>query len=399
MSILFNEKQTEEENDWSDPEEDSTEEDINFSEYEISASPNDFNIKTLNDFIGSGVVKIPGFQRNYVWDIKRASKLIESIIIGIPIPQIFLYEERRNRFIVIDGQQRYMTIFYFMRKRFPKTEKRQELRVIFDANDGIPEDILNDNRYFSDFNLQLRTSQPDGLNKFNGLNYFTLSEDDKATFNLRTIRNIIIKQNSPKDDHSVIFEVFNRLNSGGVNLKPQEIRTSLYHSKFFDMLYRINLNKTWREHTPANFPNLNMRDIEILLRGFAMLIQGKDYKPSLTKFLNLFSFKARSFHEEEISHLEALFSAFINAIPKDHKKLFHSRDTGRFNISVYESIFVATCQEAFDSKNTKLGTIDLQKVEKLKQDPEFLNATQSNTAGSVNVLTRLNRAKEMLGPV
>jgi uncharacterized protein with ParB-like and HNH nuclease domain len=50
-------------------------------------------------------VKIPGFQRNYVWDIKRASKLIESIIIGIPIPQIFLFEEDRNKFIVIDGQQ------------------------------------------------------------------------------------------------------------------------------------------------------------------------------------------------------------------------------------------------------------------------------------------------------
>ncbi len=63
---------------WLDPEDDlnDSSEDISFTEYEISASPNDFNIKTLFDFIGSGVVKIPGFQRNYVWDIKRASKLI-----------------------------------------------------------------------------------------------------------------------------------------------------------------------------------------------------------------------------------------------------------------------------------------------------------------------------------
>ena len=65
------------------------ESDVVFTEYDLSASPNDFNIKTLFDFIASGIVKIPGFQRNYVWDIKRASKLIESIIIGIPIPQIF----------------------------------------------------------------------------------------------------------------------------------------------------------------------------------------------------------------------------------------------------------------------------------------------------------------------
>ena len=85
-----------------------------FSEYDLTSSPNDFNIKTLFDFISSGIVKIPGFQRNYVWDIKRASKLIESIILGIPIPQIFLYQESKNKFVVIDGQQRYMTIYYFI---------------------------------------------------------------------------------------------------------------------------------------------------------------------------------------------------------------------------------------------------------------------------------------------
>ena len=74
--------------------------------YEITATPNDFNIITIFNFIESGSINIPGFQRNYVWDIKRASKLIESLIIGLPVPQIFLYEEARNKFLVIDGQQR-----------------------------------------------------------------------------------------------------------------------------------------------------------------------------------------------------------------------------------------------------------------------------------------------------
>ena len=76
-------------------------EELDFSEYDITAAPNDFNTKTLYDFISSGIVKIPGFQRNYVWDLKRASKLIESLIIGLPIPQIFLYQEAKNRFIVM----------------------------------------------------------------------------------------------------------------------------------------------------------------------------------------------------------------------------------------------------------------------------------------------------------
>lgn len=382
---------------WIDPEDDLSDssEDISFTEYDISASPNDFNIKTLFDFIGSGVVKIPGFQRNYVWDIKRASKLIESIIIGIPIPQIFLYEEAKNKFMVIDGQQRYMTIYYFMNKRFPRNEKRLELRVIFDQNKGIPDAVLYNNDYFTDFNLKLPTTQPGQTNKFNGLNYFTLDEEDKVSFDLRTIRNIIIKQNAPDDEHSVVFEIFNRLNSGGVNLKPQEIRTSLFHSRFYDMLYRINLNSEWRKLTPSSTPDLNMKDVEILLRGFAMLIDGESYKPSMTKFLNRFSFKAKSFPEENILFLEKLFMVFLERSSTSDDRLFHSK-TGRFNISVFESIFVASCCESFAQKKIDINAIDFGKVELLKNDVQFIDATQSDTASEKNVKFRISRAKEML---
>lgn len=382
---------------WIDPEDDLLEssEDVSFTEYDISASPNDFNIKTLFDFIGSGVVKIPGFQRNYVWDIKRASKLIESILIGIPIPQIFLYEEAKNRFTVIDGQQRYMTIYYFMKKRFPRKEKRQELRIVFDENKGIPDAVLNDNEYFVDFNLSLPTSQPNQTNRFNGLNYYTLDEDDRISLELRTIRNIIIKQNSPDDDHSVVFEVFNRLNSGGVNLKPQEIRTSLFHSKFYDMLYRVNLLHAWRGLTPSEVPDLNMKDVEILLRGFAMLVEGEKYKPSMTKFLNKFSLIAKAYSENNINYLENLFKAFIEKACAADPKIFHSK-TGRFNISVYESIFVAACSTAFENKTFDIINIDPMKVSALKEDQDFIDATQSETASTKNVSMRIKKAKEIL---
>ena len=86
-------------------------------DYDISTSPNDFNVSTMYDFIKSGVLVIPGFQRNYVWDIKRASKLVESLILGLPVPQIFLYEAARNKFHVIDGQQRLMSLYYFVEQR------------------------------------------------------------------------------------------------------------------------------------------------------------------------------------------------------------------------------------------------------------------------------------------
>src|SRR3954452_24973896 len=127
---------------WDDPTIEEDDDDATLREYDISASPNDFNIVTIMSFLESGHVKIPAFQRNYVWDIKRASKLIESIVIGLPIPQIFLYEKARNEFHVIDGQQRLMTIYYFKKGRFPQKEKRGALRAIFDEHGRIPDDTL-----------------------------------------------------------------------------------------------------------------------------------------------------------------------------------------------------------------------------------------------------------------
>ena len=375
--------------------EDSVDQDISFTEYEISASPNDFNIRTLFDFIDSGIVRIPGFQRNYVWDIKRASKLIESLLIGIPVPQIFLYEEGKNSFLVIDGQQRYFTIYFFKKKRFPRKEKRFELRKIFDESKGIPEAILADNDFFVDFNLQLPEQLPARKNRFNKLNYSTLLEEDRIALDLRTIRNIIIKQSSPDDGDSVVFEIFNRLNSGGINLKPQEIRTSLYHSKFYNMLYRINLDKNWRNLTPSQIPDLNMKDIEILLRGFGMLVYHDQYKPSLTKFLNTFSMKAKKFTDQQTEQFEALFLEFARIMSSLDPKTFYS-NTGRFNISIFEAIFVALCEDAYKANTNSIKTTSKEKIKALKDDLSFFEATQSNTASAANVVLRINKAKEIL---
>jgi len=274
--------------------------DYQITEYEITASPNDFNIKTIFDFIESGSVKIPGFQRNYVWDQKRASKLIESILIGLPVPQVFLYEESRNNFLVIDGQQRLMSIYYFIKQRFPRKDKRSILRAVFDEHGRIPEEVLHDDEYFSKFNLQLAEKVSGQPNRFKKMNYGTLG-DYKSTFDLRTIRNVIIKQNFPEGEDSSIYEIFNRLNSGGINLKPQEIRTSLYHSLFYEMISRTNSDAKWRKIVGLSSPDLHMKDVEIILRGFAMLIEGDQYNPSMTKFLNGFSKNSKALSADQIS--------------------------------------------------------------------------------------------------
>lgn len=372
--------------------------DFEIKEYDITASPNDFNMSTMFSFIESGAVKIPGFQRNYVWDIKRASKLIESIIIGLPIPQIFLYEEARNKFLVIDGQQRLMSIYYFIKQRFPHTEKRFELRRIFDENGIIPDSVLHDDAYFTKFNLQLTERLPNRPNRLSRRNYGTLGEL-KTTFDLRTVRNIIIKQNVPdadEDDSSSIYEIFNRLNTGGINLKPQEIRTSLYHSSFYEMLYRINLDPRWRNLLGVAEPDLHMKDIEILLRAFSMVMCGHEYKPSMTRFLNLTSKRAGVLSTEKVKYLEQLFYAFLNACKALPEKAFFGAQITRVNISFIDAVFTAQCTEAFAKNSLNVPDVVPEKLALLKEDADFVNAARFDTASTVNVARRLERARLIL---
>jgi hypothetical protein len=379
---------------WFEAESDEDAEDFSVREYDITAVPNDFNIRTIFDFVDSGVVSIPGFQRNFVWDIKRASKLIESLIIGLPIPQIFLYEQAKNKFSVIDGQQRLMSIYYFKKKRFPREERRGALRKIIQENGVVPPDVLADDQYFSNFNLSLPASLPNQINQFHKLNYETLG-DYQQSFDLRTVRNVVIRQAAPAEDDSSIYEIFNRLNSGGINLTPQEIRVSLYHSPFYAMLDKLNQHPQWRRLLGQPEADLHAKDVEILLRAFAMLWFMAEYKPSMTRFLNLCSRRFKFVSTPDIQYCESLFRSFLDACVDLSPKDFLSKN-GRFNISTFEAVFVAIATTPFAARNTIEQKVDRDKLERLKADGDFLNATHLSTAHSSNVALRKDRALAIL---
>lgn len=371
-------------------------EDIQIAEYDITAAPNDFNVLTIFNFLESGAVRIPGFQRNYVWDLSRASKLIESLVLGLPVPQVFLYEVERNKFFVIDGQQRLMSIYYFVKQRFPKKEKRAELRAIFDKHGNIPDEVVHDDSYFENFRLKLPEVLPKHLNHFKGLSYATLGLY-KTQFELRTIRNVIIKQNVPQDDDSSMYEVFNRLNTGGINLKPQEIRTSMYHSPFYEMLYRANSLPQWRRVLANQEPDLHMKDVEILLRGFAMLIDGENYAPSMVRFLNQFSRKCRDQKDDRNTYLSDLMESFLAACADLSDDAFLNKKNPRFNVALYEAAFASICSAAFQERRLLMGAVSADQLAQLEQDKEFLNAMLEGTTQTKNVKTRLNRARAILG--
>lgn len=362
--------------------------DYSLTEYDISSNPNDFNVITLNSYIERDAIKIPSFQRNYVWDIKRASRWIESLLLGLPVPQLFLYEEARNSFLVIDGQQRLMTIYYFVHGRFPRTKMRSQIREIFDREGRISPEAFSDNSLFQDFRLKLGDSVD---SPFNGLTYETLDEY-RSMLELRTVRSMVIKQNQPRDGDSSIFEIFNRLNTGGINLRPQEIRTCMYRSHFYEMLSRVNTIPEWRRFFGKSEPDLHLRDVEVILRAFAMLEESGSYNNTMTRFLNEYSRRAQKFDDVQVAYLEELFRSFVAHLALLGEDAFLGKQNKRFNINLFESVMYAACKQPYDGKLLVDKQVPISFVRELASDEVFLSASTKSTANASNVRTRLERS-------
>ena len=379
--------------DWYENDIAENEEEDSIKEYDITSTPNDYNIATLFSLIDNGIIKIPPFQRNYVWDIKRASKLIESIILGLPIPQIFLYERGKNNFYVIDGQQRLLSIYFFMKERFPTKDGKDILRDCLTGKDRIEQGILSDDKFFSNFSLKL--AGLDGSdNKLNKLKYGTLDQYRHTFEYLRTIRTVVIKQNAPDDDSSMC-EIFNRLNTGGQNLLPQEIQMSLFYSGFYDMILDLNKSENWRNLLGQPKLDLHFKDIEILVRGFAMLYWHEQYKSSMSKFLNKFSRHATEFEVEEINYCSKLFDSFLESCSNLKNKSFYTSNN-KFNISLFEAVFVAACSEAFKNRTIIQGKILQKDIEYLKKDKDFIEASRESITSKKNINLRIKRAEDII---
>lgn len=361
--------------------------------YDISVIPNDFNVMTINSLIESGVISMPTFQRNYVWDRKRASRFIESLILGLPIPQIFLYQIERNKYSIIDGQQRLLTIYFFAKQRFPRSGKRTVLRKIFDENGKIPDNILFDNEIFQDFKLQFAKQENGEPHPLNNKKYHTLDVAQKSSFDLMPIRCMSIRQNKPEDNGS-IYEIFSRLNTGGLNLSPQEIRGCLYRSDFYKMIYALNSESCWRNMVGKKEEDDKFRDVEVLLRSYALLYDEALYSGSMIRFLNRFSKEAQAFDEEKIEQSKNIFFDFMRVCEDIDKKDFLTK-TGSFNVSLFDAVFV-TIAERILSDGVENATITQAAFNELKNDEDFKTAITHSTSHVESVKTRLRLARKYL---
>ncbi|MDR1754657.1 MAG: DUF262 domain-containing protein [Eubacterium sp.] len=377
------------------------EEDIAIKPYELDYASNDFNVSSLLSFISRGYLKIPSFQRNYIWKKDMASKFIESIILGLPIPQVFWFEKSRNNFLVIDGQQRIITLYLFKKQRFPKNDKGRAIirRYLSNGNEIPDREIGGDN--FEDFKLKLPATTPDDDNPLNNRKYDTLppisdinSYDFKGEFDfLSSIRTIIIKQIAPSGDYSSMFEIFSRLNSGGVTLKAQEIRMSMFYSIFYDKLIdELNLNGKWRKFLGKSEPDIHMSDVEVLVRAFALLELGDNYQAPMHGFLNSFSEHAKSYDKEKINELHAIFNDFWSSCELLKSDAFKN-EKKKFYISLFDAVFVTVCK-IIKKEGLKGRKIQPESIEHLVKNPVFSMASQGNTASVGHVATRLSEASK-----
>jgi hypothetical protein len=220
-------------------------------------------------------------------------------------------------------------------------------------------------------------------NRFHRKAYVNLG-DYKTSLDLRTIRNIVVKQTRPEGDNA-IFEVFNRLNTGGVNLSPQEIRVSLYHSKFMEQVLAMNLGEEWRRLLGVAAPDTRSRDVESILRAFALARNIEAYGGSMTAFINNFCRQAKNFDESQVKSARESWDEFMSACSELDETAFHTRP-GKFSGLLFEAIFATWIQLPPEERPRLL---DSRWVGAVKDDPDWAKSLQEGSTKTANVKARL----------
>ena len=354
------------ENDIQDSGEDDSgedEDDIILSRFSIAVSRIDFDVAGLVRRLESEDVFIPDFQRAYVWKPKQASRFIESLLLGLPVPGIFLAKERETKkLLVIDGQQRLRSLLYFYQGNFPNSRPSFVLKGVH-----------------TEFEKETYKSLKDAYRR----------QLDDSVVSATVVEPLY------EDDDSSIYYIFERLNTGGTILKPQEIRACIYHGELNNLLRELNKNLAWREIFGP--PDKNGKDQELILRFLAFYFEGKDYKPSLKEFLNQYMRQNRHLarHSEE-----QIIKAFLPTIEVIHKGLGNKAfKPQKILIPTYfEAVMVVTARRLEQGKINNFEQLG-ERYKSLTEDDNFTGVAQKvrNLTSQENVMKRLEIASYHLG--
>lgn len=325
----------------------------------VITTPYDAPVRTLLDEIKEKVLIVnPPFQRRSVWKPDRQSKLIESLLLNIPIPVLYFAEDEDGSRVVVDGQQRLRAIEEFHAGAY----YLQKLEVL----------------------AQLNKSR-----------WADLTPKQSRTILSRTMRCVVISSSSPA---TLRFEMFERLNTGGIPLNDQELRNCVFRGDLNDLLEVLARTKEWLAAVRRPESDKRMRDHEMALRFLAISEVLDDYRPPLKLVLNDFMRARRILQKQERDRLQARFMRALGNV----RTVFGSEAFRRAKGSVDENEWESNINRAvFDVQ--MLGFMDAEpdsvqaRAEKLlrnfrrlcDEDYNFISAISASTAGRSALYDRL----------
>lgn len=323
----------------------------------------------------------PELQRKYVWSKDEASKFIDSLLLGLPVPSIFLAKVGDQK-LIIDGYQRLMTVYDYVKGIF--------------SGDG----------------KVFKLTNSEAINhRWRGKVFAELPREAQRRIQSTTIHAIIFEQIHPAND-SGMYKIFERINTSGRNLKPQEIRNCVYHGTMNSTLMSLNKTVTWRNLWGTKSEDSRMTDIEFILRFFALntlLLNGTELKQiSLKKELNTFMADNSNISESKTDELvsefikvtETIWNALGNNAFRNLTKVTEKNPVQKFSKPIHPAIFdavtIATAQFLRDNKNGSLEFFTIENYKKLLNNAEFIDCMTIRTTNTEKIERRVELARNIL---
>lgn len=330
----------------------------------------DFSLSAINEMVQQESIDVsPHYQRRDRWDVEKQSGLIESFLLNIPVPPVYLSEDEYGVYTVIDGKQRITTVSDFLSGKF----KLKDLKKV-------PE--------------------------LNGFTYKNLPDPLKRALSIRPFMRVIIllKQSDPE----LKYEVFLRLNTGGEKLRPQEIRNVAFSGSLNNLLFELSENgfirKKLKITSEKSAAYRNMDDVELVLRFFTVYSRWEDFKDKLSIAMD--DFMAENRHCD-VDHLRRLFQKSIDGCQKiwgdfAFQKPLNSSWRDQLITPLYDSQMVAVSllepARILELENAQdkvlVATRDLY-----ENDRAFHKAVTQATGDSLAIRNRVSKLMNMLNSI
>jgi hypothetical protein len=327
--------------------------------YSISSYGADYTVDSLVKRLQKGAFFVPPFQRSYVWGQRQASRFVESLLLGLPVPGIFVFKEDGSaKHVIVDGQQRLKSLQFF----YEGTFRERKFRLV------------------------------DVHPRWKGKTYKELDADDRQRLEDAIVHTTVFKQDNPGDKSSV-YHVFQRLNTGASRLYPQELRNCVYYGKITELLEELNGNADWRAIFGKQNPRL--KDRELILRFLALLFWRDLYRRPMNEFLSNFMNDHRNLGAERAEQFRTIFARTI-ALARGALGEKAFRPERFLNAAVFDAVMVGL------ATRVQQGEIkDSEKVraayDELLASKAFRAAYLRSTADEESVKQRTKLAIEAFG--